>query len=152
MAPALPTKTLNTVVIGAGQAGLSAAHHLVQRGQKPGDDFVTIDSNNGPGGAWRHRWKSLTFGKAHSIHDLPGAPLGTPDPGEPAREVVARYYDQYERDHDLNVLRPIGVDNITAQREAFVIHTTAGELRARTIINATGTWEAPYVPDRKSVV
>lgn len=142
----MPTKTVDTVVIGAGQAGLSAAHHLVHRGQHPGKDFVVIDSNSGPGGAWRHRWKSLTFGKAHSIHDLPGAPLGTPNPGEPARDVVARYYDQYERDHGLNVLRPIGVDNITSDGEAFLVHTTAGELRARTVINATGTWEAPYVP------
>ena len=82
---------LDVVVIGAGQAGLSAAYHLVKAGLRPHEDFVVLDANPGPGGAWRHRWPSLTFGTAHGIHDLPGLPLGTPDPAEPASSVVTRY-------------------------------------------------------------
>ena len=42
------------VIIGAGQAGLAAAHELVHRGLVPGTDFLVFDADDGPGGAWRH--------------------------------------------------------------------------------------------------
>src|SRR5699024_6416334 len=57
------------IIIGAGQAGLSAAGTLRRRGLVAGRDFVVLDSNAGPGGAWRHRWQALTLGRAHGIHD-----------------------------------------------------------------------------------
>lgn len=46
---------LGAIVIGAGQAGLSAAYHLKRRGLVPEEDFIVLDSNDGPGGAWRIR-------------------------------------------------------------------------------------------------
>src|SRR5690625_5991757 len=110
-----------------------------------GADFVVLDSNAGPGGAWRHRWDSLTFGRAHAIHDLPGLPLGIPDPAEPAREVVARYYGEYERANELRVVRPVAVENVHFADGVFVVETSRGVLRARTIINSYGTWVSAYV-------
>lgn len=52
---------LSTVVIGAGQAGLSAAHHLSRLGLTPGEEFLVVDANVRAGGAWQHRWSSLTM-------------------------------------------------------------------------------------------
>ena len=66
---------VDVVVIGAGQAGLSAGYFLANRGLRPHTDFVVLDGNDGPGGAWRHRWPSLTLGGAHGIHPLPGLDL-----------------------------------------------------------------------------
>ena len=66
---------LDVVVIGAGQAGLSAAYYLARQGLAPGTDFVVLDANPAPGGAWLHRWPSLTLGAAHAVHDLPGMKL-----------------------------------------------------------------------------
>lgn len=87
--------TYRVVVIGAGQAGLSAAAHLVRKGLAPGSDFVVLDGNDGPGGAWRDRWDSLTFDAAHGIADLPSFPKGPIDPDEPASRVVSRYYGRF---------------------------------------------------------
>src|SRR5687768_15550833 len=61
-------KVLDAVIIGAGQAGLSAAYHLQRRGLVPEQDYIVLDANEGPGGAWRHRWPSLTFDAAHGLH------------------------------------------------------------------------------------
>lgn len=139
---------LQVVVIGAGQAGLSAAYHLQRQGLRPEDDFLVLDANEGPGGAWRHRWDSLTFGSAHNIHDLPAMALGTPDPTEPASSVVARYYGTYEREFGLKVRRPVQVQAVTAVKEsgALTVRTDVGTGNTKLLINATGTWDRPYWP------
>ena len=95
---------IETVIIGAGQAGLSSAYHL----RRYGVDFVLLDHADGPGGAWRYRWDSLVLGRVHGIHDLPGMPLPESDPDLPASRVVADYFGRYERRFALPVRRPGG--------------------------------------------
>ncbi|MGO2616295.1 MAG: oleate hydratase, partial [Brevibacterium aurantiacum] len=141
------------VIIGAGQAGLSAAHYLWRDGLVPGKDFIILDAGAGPGGAWRERWDSLTLGSTNHVADLPGFPLGTPDPSVPASSVVSDYYSRFERELELCVVRPAevvtvksptpgsGPLEITADIDGERVH-----LSSRYLINATGTWTHPYVP------
>ena len=63
------------VVIGAGQAGLSAAYHLKKRGLAPHRGFAVLDRSPAPGGAWQFRWPSLTLSTVNRVHDLPGMPF-----------------------------------------------------------------------------
>lgn len=100
------------VVIGAGQAGLSAAGELARRGMTAGRDLLVLDAEDGPGGAWRHRWDSLTIGKAHRIADLPHFPAGELDESAPSSRAVADYYGSYERARGLDVLRPVRVQAV----------------------------------------
>ncbi|QAY61736.1 NAD(P)/FAD-dependent oxidoreductase [Microbacterium protaetiae] len=137
---------LQVAVIGAGQAGLSAAYYLGARGLQPWRDVVVFDGNDGPGGAWRHRWDSLTFDRAHGIHALPAAPLEDPDPTEPANRVVPRYFGEYESRFALPVLRPVTVTGVTRDDGVFTVHTDRGAVAAASIISATGTWDSPYLP------
>ena len=139
---------LDTIVIGAGQAGLSAAYHLIRKGLRPFEDFVVLDSNDGPGGAWRHRWDTLTFDRAHGLHPLPGMALDTPDPKEPASAVVSRYYGAYEEHFGIPVIRPFKTAGVTGSLEdGFTVISTDGRsLTARTLVNATGTWDKPHWP------
>jgi cation diffusion facilitator CzcD-associated flavoprotein CzcO len=141
------------VLVGAGQAGLSAAFHLRRLGLSPGTDFVMLDANDGPGGAWQHRWPSLTLGTTHRVADLPGMPLGSPDPQRPSADVVAEYYRDYEQTFELQVRRPVRVQAVTSPagpRGPLVIAgaTDTGEVRWHSprLISATGSWERPYWP------
>ena len=132
---------LDTVVIGAGQAGLAASYFLRRRGI----DHVVLDANRHPGGAWQHRWESLSMDDVHGVADLPGATA--PDRSELAANlVVPDYFGDYERRHDLPVVRPVHVDRVDSDGDLLVVG--AGERRwwTRTLVNATGTWTRPFVP------
>jgi cation diffusion facilitator CzcD-associated flavoprotein CzcO len=83
---------IEVVVIGAGQAGLSAAYFLRRAGFAPETGFVVLDANAAPGGAWQHRWPSLRFGTAHRVYSLPGLPLTGADETAPEADVVAGYF------------------------------------------------------------
>jgi putative flavoprotein involved in K+ transport len=56
------------VVIGGGQAGLAAGYHL----RRLGLDFVILDAQTTPGGAWQHAWDSLRLFSPAAYSSLPG--------------------------------------------------------------------------------
>ncbi|MGK6350052.1 NAD(P)-binding domain-containing protein [Parapedobacter sp. DT-150] len=139
------------VVIGAGQAGLSAAYYLRKSGLNQGRDFVILDQSPQSGGAWQYRWPSLTLSTVNRIHDLPGLPFSDTVEGNTpevrANIAVPHYFEIYEKTFGLIVYRPVRV-NVVCEREGrFRIETDRGYFSARGIINATGTWETPYIPE-----
>jgi cation diffusion facilitator CzcD-associated flavoprotein CzcO len=138
-------------VIGAGQAGLSSAYHLRQRGLAPVRGFVVLDRAPSPGGAWQFRWPSLTLSTVNRIHDLPGMrfsdAVDTASTEVQAADAVPRYFAAYERAFELPVYRPVTVTVVCDRGERIVVETDRGEVSVRGIINATGTWEMPYVPE-----
>ena len=141
----------DVVVIGAGQAGLSAAYYLKRRGLPSPRGFVVLDRSPRPGGAWQHRWPSLTLSTVNRIHDLPGMSFAeavdTDDTEVQASVAVPRYFAAYEEAFGLPVYRPVHVKVVCDRGERFLVETDRGDLSVRGIINATGTWEAPYVPE-----
>lgn len=134
---------VDVVVIGAGQAGLSAAYHL----RRLGAEFVIMDSNDRAGGAWQHRWRTLTMADVHGVASLPGLELPPHDPQVPARDVVPAYFERYETILDLSVVRPVQVDRVVSESpESLLVQTNRGTWRTRALINATGTWRSPFLP------
>ncbi|SEI84601.1 FAD-dependent oxidoreductase [Demequina mangrovi] len=158
--PSIPS--VDVVIIGAGQAGLAVAYHLARRGLTIGRDVFVLDRGPGPGGAWQHRWASLTLGGTHHLHDLPGmAETGlsfASAPGDvPARELVADYYGTYEQRHGIDVVRPVTVTGVSRLGDEYLVTTAPGSalasVRARVVVSATGTWTSPripYVPGRET--
>jgi thioredoxin reductase len=145
------------VVVGAGQAGLSAAYHLQRRGflsapEHPDAErsFVVLDAAAAPGGAWQHRWKSLRMATVNGIFDLPGYPKPAIDDTEPSREAVPRYFADYERRFGFPILRPVTVTAVERLDDdpagELVVDTSDGRWLTRHLINATGTWTNPVLP------
>ncbi len=157
-----PPVPVDVVVIGAGQAGLSAGHHLRRGGFLPlgesspqeGDralSFVMLDANPRPGGAWQHRWRSLTMATVNHIYDLPGMRQPPLDPATPSVDALPAYFAAFEAANGLRVRRPV---RVTAVRRAdervdgrLLVESASGNYAARWVINATGTWDKPWWPD-----
>ncbi|WP_329466508.1 NAD(P)-binding domain-containing protein [Streptomyces sp. NBC_01431] len=140
-------RDVDVVVIGAGQAGLSGAYHLRRSGLVADRDFVVLDHAPRPGGAWQFRWPSLTYGKVHGMHALPGMELTGAAADRPSSEVIGAYFAAYEDAFDLRVRRPV---DVSAVREGeggrLLVETSRGGYATRALINATGTWDRPFWP------
>lgn len=134
-------EVVDSVVIGAGQAGLSTSYHLLRRGIT----HVVLDADDGPGGAWQHRWDSLTMRDVHGVAALPDS---TTDLDEAARAnaAVPSYFGDYERTHDLPVVRPVRVERVDDVDGLLVVRAHERSWTTRTVVNATGTWTHPFVP------
>ncbi|BDZ38019.1 NAD(P)-binding domain-containing protein [Microbacterium suwonense] len=132
---------LESIVIGAGQAGLSSSYHL----RRLGIDHVVLDANEHAGGAWQHRWDALTMIDVHGVAELPGA-QAPPRSSAQANRVVPASFEEYERLHDLPVVRPVTVREVVDDHGTLVVRSDAGVWRTRTLVNATGTWTKPFLP------
>ncbi|MFC9788844.1 NAD(P)-binding domain-containing protein [Rhodococcus sp. NPDC127528] len=145
---------VDIAVIGAGQAGLSAGYYLRRLGREAGIGFVVLDHAPNPGGAWQFRWPSLTLSTVNRVHDLPGMPFGdvlddTTAAQVHAADAVPRYFAEYERRFELPVRRPEHVRVVCDHGDPegpLTVETGDGALIVRGIVNATGTWEHPFVP------
>lgn len=137
-------------IIGAGQAGLSAAYHLLQLGLKTGTDFIILDEAPQAGGAWQYRWPSLTLSTVNRIHDLPGMSfektIPTSEKEVQANVAVPHYYALYEKQMGIQVYRPVKIEQVSLHRNRFHLNSPKALFSALGIINATGTWENPYIP------
>lgn len=137
------TQTTQVAVIGGGQAGLAAGYHL----RRLGLDFVILDAQAEPGGAWQHAWDSLHLFSPAAYSSLPGRPMplqmGEPYPD--ARHVVG-YLTEYERRYDLPVHRPVRATGVHRDGRYLRVGTEVGSWRAGAVISATGTWWRPFLP------
>lgn len=142
---------VDIVVIGAGQAGLSSAYHLRNLGLAADRRYIIFDKAPGSGGAWQYRWPSLTLTTVNGVHDLPGmkfSDAAATDNGDVKASVaVPEYFAAYEKAFDLRVHRPVSVRVVCDRGERLRVETDQGVFSARGVINATGTWEAPFIPE-----
>ena len=129
------------IIIGGGQAGLATAYYLLRAGV----DTLVLDDQDGPGGAWRHVWPSMTLFSTAEFSNLPGMPMPAYDGFPPASHVID-YLAAYEKRYDLQVERPVTVEKVTHDGAAFTLHAGERQWRARQVVAATGTWSAPFVP------
>ena len=114
--------------------------------------FLVLDAENRPGGAWQHRWPSLTMATVNHIADLPGLAAGLIDPLAESADWIPTYFAEFEEEFDLPILRPVLVTSVVEDETSsgvqrkLLVHTTAGTFRARAIVNCTGTWTRPFIP------
>ncbi|SDM20476.1 Predicted flavoprotein CzcO associated with the cation diffusion facilitator CzcD [Nonomuraea maritima] len=138
-----PARPADVVVIGGGQAGLAAGYYL----RRAGVDFVILDAQEAPGGAWQHAWPSLRLFSPAQYSSLPGRMMPIPaDGGYPDADHVVAYLTDYEQRYRLPLIRPAKVQAVRRHGDRLAVDSDAGTWHARFVVSATGTWWRPYVP------
>jgi putative flavoprotein involved in K+ transport len=137
------TEATQVVVIGGGQAGLAAGYHL----RRLGIEFVILDAQTAPGGAWQHAWDSLHLFSPAAFSSLPGwlMPAQSGEEYTDAAHVVS-YLRDYEKRYDLPVQRPVRVAGVHRDGRLLRVESDSGTWRTRVVISATGTWWRPFLP------
>jgi putative flavoprotein involved in K+ transport len=142
--PSKRVERFETLVIGAGQAGLAVGYHLASRDV----DFLILSDETRIGDNWRKRWDSLRLFTPARYSGLPGMPF----PAAPAhladKDEVAYYLEQYASRFDLPVRLNSKVRSISSDGEHFIVRIEGTETRleASNIVVATGAFQRPHVP------
>jgi len=134
--------TYDTIVIGAGQAGLAAGYYLQQAGQ----DFVLLEAHGQVGASWRRRWEGLQLFSPQRYNALPGlAPDG--DAWHlPDRLELAAYLESYVKHFALPVRTHCTCVRAQLREKDWLLETTQGSLSCRNLIVASGAYRTPFIP------
>jgi cation diffusion facilitator CzcD-associated flavoprotein CzcO len=134
--------TEETIIIGAGPAGLACAAALLSRGRRS----VILETAGHPAAAWHRHYDRLHLhtSKAHSA--LPGRPMPVDFPRYPSRLQVIDYFDDYARANELHIQFDQTVVSVRKDVN-WNVRTAAGEsFDARSVIIATGLSNTPVRP------
>ncbi|WKX25440.1 flavin-containing monooxygenase [Tatumella ptyseos] len=142
---------VDTLVIGAGQAGIAMSQHLLERGIS----HRVLEKNriaeawrsgrwdslvaNGP--AWHDRFPDREFSKYEANHFV-------------AKEDVADYFVDYVEQFNLPVECGVDVQRVTKRdnKPGFHIQTSTGSLVANNVVVATGPFHHPVIPSLATTV
>ena len=158
----------DVVVIGGGQAGLAIGYYL----SKTKLNYVILDENPKAGGAWLHTWDSLSLFSPSNNSSLPGWFMPKSQFEYPTKNEVIDYLEKYESRYKLNIIRNTKVlsiettENIENTQNKSIAPNylikcinnpnelikleDITEYNSKYIINATGNFNNPYIPDYKN--
>lgn len=133
---------IETVIIGAGQAGLAVGQQLTERGRP----FVILEAAERIGDNWRRHYDSLKLYNPAKLCSLPGLPFPGDGDRYPKRDEVAAYLEDYAVAFDLPVRTGTRVQRVRQEGRRYVVTVGDRELVADNVVVATGTFGGPYTP------
>lgn len=140
----MTTQHIETLIIGAGQAGLSTGYHLQRRGLP----FLVVDANDRIGDNWRRQWDTLRLYTPARYDGLPGLPFPAADWHFPQKDEVADYLERYALTFDLPVRMSTRVRRLTPHGTGYRVELDDGAITCDNVVVATGSFgRTPYVPD-----
>ncbi|MFJ5955384.1 flavin-containing monooxygenase [Paenarthrobacter sp. NPDC092416] len=138
------TDPVGTVIIGAGQAGLTTSYWL----SRFGVEHQILERRDSLGGAFQDRWDSFFMNTPNLALDLPGMPY---DGGDRdafiSRNAVVNLFRRYAELISAPVHTDVDVTRLSASPDGgFHLETSRGTMRARNVVLATGAYQIPKIP------
>ena len=140
----MSTQHTETLIIGAGQAGLSTGYHLQRRGK----EFLIVDGSQRIGDSWRHQWDTLRLYTPAKYDGLPSMPFPAPAWHYPQKDEVADFLEQYALTWDLPVRMSTRVDRLERRDSGYLARVGSDSISCDNVVVATGSFgRTPLVPD-----
>mgnify|MGYP003695033321 CR=1 FL=1 len=141
----MPVEKIDTLVVGAGQAGVAMSEHL----SKSGVPHLVLERSR-IAERWRtERWDSLVA-NGPAWHDrFPGLEFSDTDADAFAtKESVADYFVTYAEKFDAPIRCGVEVKEVRRNegRPGFRVETSDGVIEANNVVAATGPFQRPLMP------
>lgn len=141
----MAVEKVNTLVVGAGQAGVAMSEHLT----RTGIPHMVLERGR-IAERWRsERWDSLVANGPVWHDRFPGMEFDAFDPDAFApKEKVADYFVGYAESFDAPIRCGVEVKSVTRLegREGFRVETSEGVIEAANVVAATGPFQKPTYP------
>jgi putative flavoprotein involved in K+ transport len=138
----MPVEKIDTLVIGAGQAGIAMSEHLSARNVP----HLVVERSR-IAEAWRtSRWDSLVA-NGPAWHDrFPNKTFPiAPDEFASAGQIVD-YFEEYVAQIHAPVRCGVEVKSLVKKGDVFIAETTSGTIEASNVVTATGPFQKPVIP------
>ena len=142
---------VETVVIGAGQAGLATSYWLTQCRRS----HVVLEQAPHVAASWRKRWNSFTALSPNWSLTLPGFPYPGENPdGFLSRDQLIEHFERYARSFDAPVRFDTPVTSLQRPSDDGYIVASADQTiwHARNVVVATGAFQRPWKPPLAATV
>ncbi len=138
------SETIDTIIVGAGPAGLSLSYYLTQQKR----EHLLLEQADQLADPWRNqRWDSFTLVTPNWMIRLPGGEYQGEEPdGFMPRDEVVNYLESYAASFRAPVQFGIRVEAVEAGQTGFRIRTNNGEFSAKNAVIATGAFQKPRIP------
>ncbi|MGK7913214.1 MAG: MSMEG_0569 family flavin-dependent oxidoreductase [Synechococcus sp.] len=132
-----------SIIIGGGQAGLSIAYCLKDRGI----DSIIFEKHK-IAHSWRsQRWDSFCLVTPNWQCQLPGFHYNGTDPdGFMVKPDIVKFIEDYSASFDAPVQEGVEVINVKRSGKQYCVSTSIGEYTADSVIVATGGYHTPNIP------
>lgn len=134
----------SAIIVGGGQAGLSASYYL----QQQDIDHLVLEKHSVTH-TWRHqRWDAFCLVTPNWQCALPGYPYAGDDPhGFMKKDEIIAYLDGFISKVNAPVREGVTVQRMTARAEGgYLLSTSAGDFSADQVIVASGGYHTPIIP------
>jgi len=138
------TQYIETLIIGAGQAGLATGYHLRRRGRP----VLIVDAKARVGDNWRDQWDSLRLFTPAKYDGLPGLAFPAARWHCPGKDEVGDYLERYALHFDLPVRTSTRVERLEPRPGGGYLASIGDEaISCDNVVVATGTFgRTPSVP------
>jgi putative flavoprotein involved in K+ transport len=148
----MASRSVETVIVGAGQAGLVMSGLLSEAGR----EHVVVERRATLGGGWQDRWDAFRLVGPNWTVSMPGLDYAgaEPDGFMPRDELIAHF-----RSYAAAIAAPVELDTAVQRLAAvdagdrgggraarFRLTTSRGTIDARDVIVASGPFQAPHIP------
>jgi hypothetical protein len=140
----MSASTSDVIVLGAGPAGLSFAASFGELGGR----CAVLEAGHGAGDSWRRMPRDMKLNSGWGASALPGARV-TPL-NYASRVSRADYHSHlvdFGRAREIDIRPGEGVRRVSRDAGGFILETAGGSFKARVVVNATGYFAKPVVPD-----
>jgi cation diffusion facilitator CzcD-associated flavoprotein CzcO len=136
---------INTLIVGAGPAGLAVGACLKQAGVQP----ILLEQSDKVGSAWRRHYDRLHLHTDKKNSELPLAPFPKDYPRYPSRNQLIDYLESYAKKFELDIRFNQQVTAARREDNHWVVQTQNARYQASNLVIAAGNAREPSLPEWK---